>query len=131
LNNNETTFEKTTGALLYQVAAKIKSQIRNRLNFLVENTVNKNLNNEPQLTAALEYLLSNPNDPLDVQKFNEYCGVGVVVTPEQVKQMVTDVLNKHKAELLEKRYRLNQGILMSKNNSKVLAGSSQIFNFLF
>ena len=51
MNNNETSFEKTTGALLYQIAAKIKTQIRNRLQFLVENTVNRNLNNEPQLTG--------------------------------------------------------------------------------
>ncbi len=125
MTSNETAFDKTTGALLYQVAAKIKFQIRNRLNFLVENTVNRNLNSEPQLTAALEYLLSNPNDPLDVKKFNEYCGVGVVVTLEQVKQMVADVLAKHRAELLEKRYRLNQGVLMSEDyqsifNSKLL-----------
>jgi glutaminyl-tRNA synthetase len=106
-------FEKTTGALLYQLAVKIKSQIRARLPFLVENTVNKNLASEPQLAAALEYLLSNPNDPLNVKNFNEHCGVGVVVTAEQVKKMVADVLGKHKQELLEKRYRVNQGVLMS------------------
>ncbi len=88
MKNNETAFEKTSAALLYQIASKIKAQIRNRLNFIVENVVNKNLNNEPQLTAALEYLLANPNDPLDVAKFNEFCGVGVVVTLEQVKQTV-------------------------------------------
>ena len=38
--------------------------------------------------AALEFLLSNPTDPLDVKKFNEFCGVGVVVTPEQIKSIV-------------------------------------------
>ena len=113
LKNKETSFEKTTGALLYQIAAKIKAQIKSRLNFLVVNVVNKNLNNEPQLTAALEFLLSNPNDPLDVKKFNEHCGVGIVVTPEQIKQAVAKVLGDHKAELLEKRYRVNQGVLMT------------------
>jgi hypothetical protein len=33
-------------------------------------------------------LISNPTDPLDVKKFNEYCGVGVVITLEQIKQAV-------------------------------------------
>ena len=41
------------------------------------------------LVAALEYLLSNPTDPLDVKKFNEFCGVGVVVTPEHIKSTVS------------------------------------------
>lgn len=40
------------------------------------------------LKAAFDYLLSNPLDPLDKAKFNEYCGVGVVVTPEQIKNTV-------------------------------------------
>lgn len=112
LKNGEASFEKTTGALLYQLAAKVKTQIRHRLNFLVEQTVNKNLNSEPQLTAALEYMLSNPNEPFDTKKFNEFCGVGVVVTPEQIKKAVEKVLSDHKAELVEKRYRVNQGVLM-------------------
>ena len=38
--------------------------------------------------AAFEYLISNPTDPFDVKKFNEYCGVGVVITPEQIKETV-------------------------------------------
>ena len=107
LKNGEQ-FEKSTGVLLYQIGTKLKSQFENRLQFLVENVVKKNLNSELQLTgkilkiniifnfysklnifvAAFEYLLSNPTDPLDVKKFNEFCGVGVVITPEQIKNTV-------------------------------------------
>ena len=41
----------------------------------------------------MEYLLSNPLDPLDVKKFDEFCGVGVVITPEQIKKTVNSNLD--------------------------------------
>ena len=50
LKNNEP-FEKSIGVLLYQIGTKLKSQFENRLQFLVENVVKKNLNNELQLTG--------------------------------------------------------------------------------
>jgi glutaminyl-tRNA synthetase len=125
-------FDKVVSVLIYQLATKFKAQLKNRLNFLIENIVSKNLNTEPQLTgknfllfnqnhqmslffriAAFEYLLSNPNDPLNVAAFNEFCGVGVVVTLEQIKSTVNEVLNAHKNDLIEKRYKFNVGLLMS------------------
>ena len=43
----------------------------------------------PSPTAALEYLLSNPVDPVDRAQFEESCGVGVVITEEQIKECVS------------------------------------------
>lgn len=40
-------------------------------------------------TAALEFVKGHPEDPLDVKAFEEACGVGVVVTPEQVEEAVS------------------------------------------
>ena len=54
--------------------------------------------------AAMDYLLSNPTGNLDIQAFEESCGVGVVVLPEQIEQEVEKVIQLHKSELLEKRY---------------------------
>ena len=53
LTNGET-FDKTVGVLLYQISTKLKSQFENRLKFLVENVVKKNLQNELQLTGKIE-----------------------------------------------------------------------------
>lgn len=39
--------------------------------------------------AALEFVKSHPEDPLNVKAFEEACGVGVVVTPEQVEEAVS------------------------------------------
>jgi glutaminyl-tRNA synthetase len=59
--------------------------------------------------------LSNPTDPIDIGKFEETCGVGVVYTPEQIKKSVTELLEVHRKELLEKRYKTNLGFLLGIN----------------
>lgn len=118
-NNNNQPFDKIASVLLYQLATKLKSQIRNRLSFLIENIVKKNLVTEPQLTAAFEYLLSNLQENVDVKAFNDFCGVGVVVTPEQVKAAVAEVINKNKDELVKSRYKFSFGNLMSELRTKI------------
>ena len=40
------------------------------------------------LAAALEFLKSHPVDPIDVAAFELDCGVGVVITPDQIVQQV-------------------------------------------
>lgn len=51
----------------------------------------------------MDYLISNPIGNVDIKAFEESCGVGVVVTPEQIEQEVEKVIKKHQSELLEKR----------------------------
>ncbi len=62
--------------------------------------------------AAFDYLLSNPNDPLNVKAFEESSGIGVVVTPQQIKLAVEQVVKKNLSELLEKRYKYPLGPLL-------------------
>lgn len=63
----------------------------------------------------MEYLISNPVGNIDISAFEESCGVGIVVTPEQIEQEVEKVLKKHKNELLEKRYvKIESNFLKSK-----------------
>lgn len=40
------------------------------------------------ISAALEFLKSHPVDPIDVAAFELDCGVGVVITPEQITEQV-------------------------------------------
>ena len=40
-------------------------------------------------SAALEFLKSHPVDPIDVAAFELDCGVGVVITPEQITKQVS------------------------------------------
>lgn len=39
-------------------------------------------------TAAFEYLKSNPVGTVDSEDFSQYCGVGVIVTPQQIEEQV-------------------------------------------
>ena len=40
------------------------------------------------ISAALEFLKSHPVDPIDVAAFELDCGVGVVITPDQITEQV-------------------------------------------
>lgn len=41
------------------------------------------------LAAALDYVRDHPQDPINQKQFDEACGVGVVVTPEQIENAVS------------------------------------------
>lgn len=99
--------------LIYHLATKIKPQIASKLGFVCEYITNGKLDSTLRVDAALDYLLSNVNEAnVDVKAFENACGVGVVVTPEQVEQAVETHMAKYKEELLEKRYRFNSGVIM-------------------
>ena len=41
------------------------------------------------LPAAMDYLLHHPSSDVNIAEFDEECGVGVVVTAEQIKEVVS------------------------------------------
>ncbi|KAJ2950521.1 hypothetical protein O0L34_g8765 [Tuta absoluta] len=101
------------GMLIYHCATKIKPQIASKLGFVCDNISKGKLDSTLRVDTALDYLLSNVNEAIvNVAEFEKACGVGVVVTPEQVEQAVEKHMAKYKEELLEKRYRFNAGIVM-------------------
>lgn len=101
------------GMLVYHLATKIKPQILNHLPYVCKNIANGKLDSTLRVDAALEYLLSNVNEVnVNAEAFEAACGVGVVVTPEQVEQAVEKHMAQYKQQLLEKRYRFNSGIVM-------------------
>ncbi|XP_013387414.1 glutamine--tRNA ligase [Lingula anatina] len=110
--HNPGTIDKTMGNMLYHVATKLKSQIRNKQGLLVEYIAKKKLATEQQLNAALDYLLHHPMDPTDIKAFETACGVGVEVSPEQIEEAVEAVIKKYKSKLVEERYRFNSGLLL-------------------
>ncbi|XP_012883513.1 PREDICTED: glutamine--tRNA ligase [Dipodomys ordii] len=104
------TIDKATGTLLYGLASRLKDT--QRLSFLVNYIASKKIHTELQLSAALEYVRSHPLDPIDTVDFEQECGVGVIVTPEQIEEAVEVTINRHRPQLLAERYRFNMGLLM-------------------
>ncbi|XP_061837793.1 glutamine--tRNA ligase [Nerophis lumbriciformis] len=102
--------DKAVGTLLYSLASRLKDP--KRLGFLAEIIAQRKICTEQQLAAALEFVKSHPQDPLNQREFDEACGVGVVITPEQIEDAVESVILKHKEQLLKERYHFNMGLLM-------------------
>lgn len=62
------------------------------------------LNLNQLFIAALTYLLEHMKDEnLNIKEFESSCGVGVVVTDEEVETAVTEAIKVYKEELLERR----------------------------
>ncbi|KAM9504751.1 glutamine--tRNA ligase [Salvelinus alpinus] len=102
--------DKATGTLLYTMASRLRDP--KRLGFLTDHIAQRKICTELQLAAALEFVKSHPQDPINQQEFESLCGVGVVITPEQIEDKVEKVIKKHKDQLLQERYRFNMGLLM-------------------
>lgn len=118
-SNRNSDISKTVGTLLYHIATKLKTQIRQHLPLVARYVAEGKIDSELRLNAALEYLLSNPSIPVDGGRFNDACGVGVVVTPDQIEQAVEDAIQKHRDEIARKRYTFNTGLLMNAARQKL------------
>lgn len=110
-----------TGTLLYNLSAKIKPQIGEHLPFVAKNIVEKKIDTQQRLDAALEYLLSHTakQGGVNVSEFEKACGVGIVVTPEEIDKAVEAEIKKNKGDLLQNRYRFNVGRILTEVRSKL------------
>lgn len=100
--------------MLYHMATKIKQQIIHQLPLLVKYITSEKLDTTIRVDAALNYLLKNglQGAAINTAEFEKHCGVGVVVTPEEIERYVEASLKRNKAALLEQRYRFNVFKLM-------------------
>ena len=111
--NTSNGHNKSVGKLIYQTATTLKSQIRPHLPLIVEYIAKETIDSELKLTAAIDYLLANPSTNVDIKAFETSAGVGVTVSDEQIRDSVKSVIEKHRKDLLEKRYRFSLGIIMA------------------
>lgn len=101
------------GMLLYQLGTQIKPQSIQHLPFLVKYVSSKKLDSKLRVDTALDYVLAHPSN-INITEFESYCGVGVVVTPEEIEKIVEKHINYCKDEIVKMRYKFNTGILMQK-----------------
>ncbi len=102
------------GMLLYHVASKMKAQVWHHAPALVGYVCRGQIDSEVRLNAALDFCLKHPEkETLDCAALEAACGVGVVVTPEQVERAVEAALGKVRDQVVEKRYRYPLGSLMA------------------
>ncbi|XP_063222064.1 probable glutamine--tRNA ligase isoform X1 [Bacillus rossius redtenbacheri] len=107
------------GNLLYYLATKMSPQIYSRLAFIVSYITSKKLDSTQRLDAAITYAMGHLKEDFVTKDFEEACGIGINVSPEEVEKVVEDVVRKFKDELLEKRYRFNTGLIMQDVRNKL------------
>lgn len=100
------------GILLYHLASKLKNQDSKYISLIVKYIFENKLDTTQRIDCSLEFLRSSISNNLDVSGFEKSCGIGVVVTQEEIKQTVESIISKNKNELVEKRYKFNIGSLM-------------------
>ena len=103
---------------MYHFATKTKPHIAHNLPLIVKYIVTKKLDTTLRVEKAIEYALSHIKN-INPPEFEQFCGVGVVVTPEEIENVVEQYLKEYKNELVEKRYKFNAGPLMQKVRGKL------------
>nr|XP_023022427.1 probable glutamine--tRNA ligase [Leptinotarsa decemlineata] len=113
-------FELSQGArtLLYHLGTKIKPQISHHLPLLVEYISSNKLDSSIRVDKAIEFALSHIKE-INIDELEKFCGVGVVVTPEEIEKAVEKQIVVNRGELLKNRYRFNTGPLMQKVRSEL------------
>eukprot|EP00043_Microstomoeca_roanoka_P006570 m.63980 g.63980 ORF g.63980 m.63980 type:complete len:772 (+) comp13472_c0_seq1:155-2470(+) len=99
--------------LLFSLASalpKSKYMTEEYINVTFNAIKNNDITMKPQLDAALTFFRGCRGN---LAGFNEACGVGVVVTQEDIQNAVAAVIEENKNEILAQRYRFPAGKLMT------------------
>ncbi|ETN81795.1 glutamine--tRNA ligase family protein [Necator americanus] len=110
---------KQQGTLLYQLGTKIKQQCAGNIPLVISYIISGEIKTEAQVSAALDYLLANVVHDVEVPAFEKACGVGVVVTPDEIEDAVSVVVGKNKSQLMSDRYSFNVGKLLGEIRSSL------------
>eukprot|EP00730_Choanoeca_flexa_P018239 TRINITY_DN8861_c0_g2_i2.p1 TRINITY_DN8861_c0_g2~~TRINITY_DN8861_c0_g2_i2.p1 ORF type:complete len:814 (+),score=248.44 TRINITY_DN8861_c0_g2_i2:99-2540(+) len=103
---------KEQGILLFDFGARFAKErharaLQPHVDLIVNYVMEGKYTMKTQLDAACDHLIKKET----TEGLEEASGVGVVVTPEQVKEAVARAIEGHKDEIAEKRYRFVPGKL--------------------
>ncbi|KAJ4808672.1 Glutamine--tRNA ligase [Rhynchospora pubera] len=103
--------DKTIGNLLYTVATKYPANALVHRPVLVNYVVSTKIKSSAQLDAALSFLTNVGPEPFELDKFEQACGIGVEVSPEEIQASVKAIVDENMDAILEQRYHINVGSL--------------------
>ncbi|XP_071686372.1 glutamine--tRNA ligase-like [Rutidosis leptorrhynchoides] len=111
--------ERSTGNLLYTVATKFPANALMHRPKLLEYIVSSKIKTPAQLEAAFAFLSVTASEDLDINKFEEACGVGVEVSEHDIKCVVDEMFKEKESAIVEQRYRTNVGDLFAHVRKKL------------
>lgn len=107
------------GTLLYHLASKLKNQDIKHIYLIVKYISENKLDTTQKIDCSLEFLRSSISENINISEFEKSCGVGIIVTIEEIKQTVESIVLQNKNELIEKRYKFNIGVLLQEVRKKL------------
>eukprot|EP01022_Parablepharisma_sp_SALTPOND_P026501 TRINITY_DN64282_c4_g1_i1.p1 TRINITY_DN64282_c4_g1~~TRINITY_DN64282_c4_g1_i1.p1 ORF type:complete len:972 (-),score=63.93 TRINITY_DN64282_c4_g1_i1:4540-7368(-) len=87
---------KRTGPLLYKVATKVPPGFERHLEFLAQYIAQGKLRTDAQVEAAIAYIKSTTGEKMDIPDFEQRCGVGVIVTKEEIREVLHKLFEQNK-----------------------------------
>ncbi|PWA45203.1 glutamine-tRNA ligase, putative / glutaminyl-tRNA synthetase, putative / GlnRS [Artemisia annua] len=111
--------DRSTGNLLYTVATKFPANALVHRPKLLEYIVSSKIKTPAQLEAAFSFVTVAGSDNLDINKFEEACGVGIEVSLEDIERTVDEIFEEKKSAIIEQRYRTNVGDLFAHVRKKL------------
>ncbi|KAI3913726.1 hypothetical protein MKW98_011787 [Papaver atlanticum] len=105
---------KAVGNILYTVATKFPANALVHRPTLLEFIVPLKIKSPAQLEAAHAYLGRLGSENLQLNEFEEACGVGIEVSLEEIEDAVSMVVEEKRDAILEMRYRFNVDELFGK-----------------
>jgi glutaminyl-tRNA synthetase len=112
--------DKKIGNLIYAVATKATGSVESKRAFLARYVAQGKITTSQQLDLAFTYLKKNASaSEINAEEFEKSCGVGVVVTDNDIQNFVNELINKDRDDILAKRYTTNFGDYLKKIREKL------------
>ncbi|CAG8729409.1 3333_t:CDS:2, partial [Cetraspora pellucida] len=97
--------DKSIGDLLYTLASTVNKDASAHLGYLARAISDNRLTSSDQVAAAIKFA-ETAKEEINDEEFNRACGVGVVVTPDQITVAIASHLEANKDSLISERYKL-------------------------
>lgn len=108
-------WNKSTRALVHNLAALIKGSELVKSNLIVSGIIKEDLKTALQVDAAYKYVKAK-GDAATVEEMNKESGVGITVTEDQVRNEVAKYIEENKAKILDERYKIVPGLFATVKN---------------
>jgi len=95
--------DKAVGSILYTAAAKLPTNGARHRKYIAELCANKKIR-QNNIEAVGKYMTRVGDKDFDAASFERDCGVGVVVTREQIAEAIKAAIDPIREELVAKRY---------------------------
>uniref|UniRef100_A0A0K0FDM5 Probable glutamine--tRNA ligase n=1 Tax=Strongyloides venezuelensis TaxID=75913 RepID=A0A0K0FDM5_STRVS len=122
---------KSVKKLIYTLATHLQPRAKTYQEYLMNLIFEKKIINDAQLNAALDYVHGKPKEIFNEEEFNEKCGIGIIYTTEMIHDVVNEVFESFRNEIISERYAYNTGKLMGLIRNKLkFADASEIKKYM-